>query len=87
MLSEEKKLTEQEKMIEKFQCPGCVCGCGVDCDNFKMESNYGFKCVGHVFGTTLMGFGHIALGLDKGFPSSLTRLIELVPKKIKSNKA
>tara|TARA_Y100000310_G_scaffold56232_1_gene51651 strand:+ start:51068 stop:51547 length:480 start_codon:yes stop_codon:yes gene_type:complete len=60
----------QIAMIEKFQCPGCTCGCGVEeCDNFKFDTVQPdwFKCKGHSAGTMLMPGGKIALGLPKGF--------------------
>ncbi len=56
-----------DKMIKMFQCPGCVCGCGVSCDAYRLspESRH---CEGHVLGTMLGGpAGLISLGLPKGF--------------------
>ncbi|KKN55675.1 hypothetical protein LCGC14_0579770 [marine sediment metagenome] len=60
---------EQKNMIEEFQCPGCVCGLDTTCLNFKFDDNdlWGFRCKGHAIGTTIMGIGHVALGLPKGF--------------------
>lgn len=58
----------KEEMIEKFQCPGCVSGPDPKtCPAFKLDEEYGFKCSGHVMGTSLNGVIHIALGLPKGF--------------------
>ena len=55
-------------MIEKFQCPGCVCGSDTTCSYLKFDdTTWGFRCEGHVIGTTIMGIGHVALGLPKGF--------------------
>lgn len=54
-------------MIEKFQCPGCVCGSDTSCPKFEYDGNYGGSCNGHVVGTTMGLFTHIALGLPKGF--------------------
>lgn len=54
------------KMIEEFQCPGCVGGGSVDCDSFVFESD-GNYCEAHVLGTLIGGVGNFALGLPKGF--------------------
>lgn len=61
-----------ETMVEEFQCPGCVCGGDTKCGRFeKSESpGYGATCAGHVLGTSIMGVGHIALGMPKGFNQS-----------------
>jgi hypothetical protein len=61
-----------KRLIEKFLCPGCVCGMNVDCGHYKPgeggDEKPGFECLGHVLGTVLMpGIGNIALGLPKGF--------------------
>lgn len=61
------KKTAEEKMVEKFQCPGCVCGMDVGCRAFKLWNDYGASCSGHVAGTRLMAGGRINLGLPKGF--------------------
>jgi len=61
---------EKEKMIEKFQCPGCVCGADTKCEAFKLQTRYdgAFFCENHVLGTTIWpSVGSIALGLPKGF--------------------
>lgn len=61
-----------EAMVEEFQCPGCVCGSDTKCGAFKKDEvpGYGAACKGHVLGTYIMGAGHIALGLPKGFNKS-----------------
>ncbi|MCP4903002.1 MAG: hypothetical protein GY906_39060 [bacterium] len=60
----------QIEMVNKFQCPGCVCGtCPDDCPSFKFDDNdgYGFQCDGHVAGTMVLGVDSVYLGLPKGF--------------------
>jgi hypothetical protein len=57
-------------MIEQFQCPGCVCGSDTKCGKFKPHEQYGATCQSHVLGTSILGVGHIALGLPKGFNRS-----------------
>jgi hypothetical protein len=58
----------EEEMIEKFQCPGCVSGPDPKtCPHFKLSTEYGFKCGGHVLGTSINMQIHIALGMPKGF--------------------
>lgn len=54
-------------MVEKFMCPGCVCGSNTKDGCYKPENNYGHSCGGHVLGTMILGIGHIALGMPKGF--------------------
>ncbi len=56
------------QMVDKFQCAGCVCGCGTDdCDSYHYDED-SRRCTGHVLGTMLGGpAGLIALGLPKGF--------------------
>lgn len=64
----ESELTKAErKMIEEFQCPGCMVGSDVKCGKFKLWREYGVSCVGHFPSTMLMPGGHIALGLPRGF--------------------
>lgn len=56
------------KMVEEFQCPGCVAGSDTKCGSFKLEEfNNQFHCSKHVPGTTMAGVGKILLGLPKGF--------------------
>lgn len=63
--------TGMRRMIKKFQCPGCVRGCDLDCGAFKLADKLGgteaFQCAGHVAGTMILGGGMVALGLPKGF--------------------
>ena len=58
-----------ERMIKKFQCPGCVCGPKPKtCSAFKLSEDVGAqKCSGHVMGTSINGQIHVALGLPTGF--------------------
>ena len=53
-----------EQMVERFQCPGCVCGSDTKCGKYVSE---GGSCKGHVLGTKMLGIGNFALGLPKGF--------------------
>jgi len=56
-----------KKMVEKFQCPGCVCGCDTECGSFNYDDSE-LRCVSHVLGTSIGAPGNsIALGLPKGF--------------------
>lgn len=61
-----------EKMVEKFQCPGCVVGSNTRCGRYKDggDDQDGHFCASHVVGTTLNFSIHIALGLPKGFNRS-----------------
>ena len=53
-------------MVEKFQCPGCVCGSDTKCGKFCWDAEWQ-RCVSHVLGT-MVGLGNsIALGMPKGF--------------------
>jgi hypothetical protein len=55
-----------DEMVEEFQCPGCVCGGDTKCGRYNPDPT-SHTCHGHVLGTVMMGLGHIALGLPKGF--------------------
>ena len=58
----------EQKMIEQFQCPGCVCGGDTECEAFTFESLPNmFRCKAHVPGTTIVPGGRVSLGLPKGF--------------------
>lgn len=68
MAKEEKVEKLKQEMVEKFQCPGCMCGTDPKtCSAFNLEQPYGFHCSGHVLGTSVNMQFHIALGLPKGF--------------------
>ena len=60
--------TRQKEMIEKFQCPGCVCGMDTSCVKFYEDKawNY-FCCEKHVPGTRINLAFSIMLGMPKGF--------------------
>ena len=61
-----KRSEAMKKMVEEFQCPGCVCGGDTSCGSYEY-SDSDSKCIRHVCGTQL-GIGNvIALGLPKGF--------------------
>lgn len=64
-----------KRLVEQYQCPGCIAGCDLDCGQFKFEEQpdapgYAFNsCQGHSPGTVLMGMsGTIKkyLGLPRG---------------------
>ena len=59
----------QRKMIEEFQCPGCVSGSDTaTCKSFKFKNDvYGFQCIAQCPGTRAMPGGLLALGLPRGF--------------------
>lgn len=56
----------KEQMVEKFQCPGCVCGSDLTCGKYHWDEAQN-QCMGHVLGTMILGVGSFALGLPKGF--------------------
>jgi hypothetical protein len=64
-------LTDTEtKMIEEFQCSGCVSGSDVACGRFKLwrdDEKISFSCRSHVPGTFLTNIGCLLLGMPKGF--------------------
>ena len=49
--------------VEKYQCPGCVCGCDISC--YKGDGNG--ECEKHVAGTRISSIGRVFLGMPKGF--------------------
>jgi hypothetical protein len=58
-------MTEKE-LVEKFQCPGCVCGSDTKCGKYNYNSN-DRRCISHVLGTSFGLNNNVALGLPKGF--------------------
>lgn len=55
-----------KKVIEEYQCLGCVCGCDISC--FEKNENEGIGCGKHHAGTIMFpGVGNIFLGMPKGF--------------------
>lgn len=55
---------EIKKMIETYQCPGCVYGSDVSC----YKKGAGVECSAHMAGTNIRPvIGRIFLGLNKGF--------------------
>lgn len=67
---DEKLVDSEVKMIEEYQCSGCVSGSDITCGRFKLwrdDEKIGFSCRGHVPGTFLTGIGCILLGMPKGF--------------------
>ncbi len=62
------ELSEQEQMVEEFQCPGCVSGNRVNCGNYEScDFGDGAYCQSHVPGTTIYPIGRVFLGMPKGF--------------------
>jgi hypothetical protein len=58
---------DAKSILEKYVCPGCVCGSNTDCGEYKPSTAYGLSCDSHVCGTT-MDFRHtLALGMPRGF--------------------
>jgi hypothetical protein len=55
---------EQKKAVSEYQCSGCINGPALTC--FK-NANFGIGCGDHKAGTIMCGYGHIFLGLPKGF--------------------
>jgi len=53
-------------MTEEFQCPGCAVGMDTKCGKYAPDISNN-SCRSHILGTFIMGAGHIALGLPKGF--------------------
>jgi hypothetical protein len=56
----------QRKMIEEFQCPGCICGSDI-LDGCYEPDDESFHCKKHTAGTMIVGRGCINLGMPKGF--------------------
>lgn len=80
------------KLVQMFQCPGCVCGGDVTCGQYEYSPKE-LRCVSHVLGTSIWPIGIVlALGLPKGFnrpgfygtKRSYTMDIRLYPKGAKS---
>lgn len=59
----------ERRLVEAFQCPGCVVGGPEICPKYRREDMGGgsFRCGTHVVGTFFMPGGHVAIGLPKGF--------------------
>lgn len=51
--------------IEKYQCPGCVCGSDISC--FEPNKTGGVGCGKHHAGTMGTGIGSFFLGMPRGF--------------------
>jgi len=61
-----KRENKVNKLIEKYQCPGCVCGSNTRCGKFIKDDGYGECCISHVPGTSICFCGSFYLGLPKG---------------------
>lgn len=61
------------KMVEEFQCPGCVLGHNTACGKLKLQPIPGLgdgevaRCDSHHAGTMVFPGGSIFLGMPKGF--------------------
>ena len=66
----------EKEMIEKFQCPGCVCGMDTECVDFNKDGD-NFYCKKHVPGTTMIPGGRFNLGMPKGFDKTGFRLLSM----------
>jgi len=53
-----------KKIIENYQCPGCLHGSDVLC--YKVDT-HGIACGKHIGGTTISNLGKIFLGMPTGF--------------------
>lgn len=78
-------MTDEKKMVEKFQCPGCMLGSDTECGSFYIDSKdlRGFACGAHVPGTSILGGPKILLGMPKPFcyeQGSGTNLLVLIDK-------
>ena len=49
--------------VERYQCPGCVCGSDTQC----YRSGDSEACGKHVAGTLISNIGRVFLGMPKGF--------------------
>ena len=58
----EKKL---KKVIENYQCSGCINGFDISC--FEENESGGIGCGKHMAGTMMVGIGSFFLGMPKGF--------------------
>ncbi len=54
------------RLVEKFQCPGCVSGENTRCGSYAYSPEE-LRCTSHVLGTQAGVGNSIALGLPKGF--------------------
>ena len=53
-----------KKVIETYQCPGCISGCDISCYE---KNEYSVACKNHRAGTLISGIGKIFSGMPKGF--------------------
>lgn len=62
-------MNRENKLIEEFQCPGCVSGHNTKCGSFKLDKPMpgAFRCGAHVPGTMMFPGGAVAIGLPRGF--------------------
>lgn len=67
METKEKLDDELKKVIEEYQCSGCVCGSSPNDGCFEKSRLSGIGCGKHVPGTMISNIGTIFLGLPKGF--------------------
>jgi hypothetical protein len=53
--------------VERYQCPGCVCGSDISCYENVWDIQTVLSCSKHVAGTSISNIGRIFLGMPKGF--------------------
>ena len=58
-----------KQMVERFQCPGCVCGSSTSDGCYREGGDDALwgRCSAHVCGIWIAGAGSLALGLPTGF--------------------
>ena len=55
-----------EKLIQEYQCSGCISGGSIRCGSYEKQSDYGERCISHYPGTMMLGAGKMYLGLPRG---------------------
>lgn len=54
-------------IVEKYQCPGCVCGGDTACGSAH-NTGWGDQCDGHVPGTSIVGLRQrLLIGMPRGY--------------------
>ncbi len=61
-----REMDKVRRLVEKFQCPGCVVGSDTSCGSFAVNERAA-ACLAHVAGTVGFPGGTFYLGLPKGF--------------------
>jgi len=58
---------DKKDILEKYMCPGCVCGSNTKCGHYAPDESYGLSCSNHACGTSIGLRYKFALGMPKGF--------------------